>query len=80
MQVISNIAFFVMPALPTWHKMDASYVIAFIWIEVSIVALLLLRYGYKELGTGPRPTWDQDATAVKTPGREPSVKEAQFAD
>ena len=57
MQVISNIAFFVMPALPTWHKMDASYVIAFIWIEVSIVALLLLRYGAKELGTKPRPTW-----------------------
>ncbi len=64
MQVISNIAFFVMPALPTWHKMDASYVIAFIWIEVSIVALLVLRYGTRELGTRPRPTWDHDGSSA----------------
>lgn len=62
MQVISNVAFFVMPALPTWHNMDSSYVKAFIWIEVAIATLLVLRYGARELGVGPRPTWNDDGS------------------
>ncbi len=56
-QVISNIAFFVMPALPTWHDMDPSYVIAFIWVELFVVALLLVRFGTRDLAKSPRPVW-----------------------
>ncbi|MBL0127745.1 MAG: hypothetical protein IPP83_09850 [Flavobacteriales bacterium] len=33
MQVVSNIAFFVLPALPAWHDMDPSYVIGFIVVR-----------------------------------------------
>lgn len=81
MQVVSNIAFFVMPALPTWHNMDAEYVIAFIWVEVSIVALLVLWYGPKELGVGKRPTWSEgkeESRAYEAP--ELRRQEAVLAD
>ena len=61
MQIISNIAFFVMPALPAWHGMDSIYVKLFIWVEVAIAALLVWRYGPRNLGVGPRPTWSGDA-------------------
>ena len=57
MQVVSNICFFMVPALPIVHDGDPSYVMAFIWIEVLIAALIVLRYGVKDLGVGPRPTW-----------------------
>lgn len=60
MQVVSNIAFFVMPALPTWHAMDPGYVITFIWVEVSIVALIVLRYGPGELGLRKRSVWTDE--------------------
>lgn len=67
MQVISNIAFFVMPALPTWHGMDSIYVKCFIWVEVAIAALLVLRYGWRDMGPGPRPVWG-DATGLGKEG------------
>lgn len=69
MQVVSNIAFFVMPALPTWHNMDASYVTAFIWVEVCIVGLLVLRYGTRDLGLGPRAVWNNKADAMSGDGQ-----------
>lgn len=57
MQMISNIAFFIMPALPVTHNGDPSYVKAFVWVEVAIAAFVVIRYGWREMGTGPRPTW-----------------------
>lgn len=57
MQVVSNIAFFVMPALPVTHDGDPSYVIGFIWVEVAVATFVVLRYGTRDMGLGPRPTW-----------------------
>jgi membrane protease YdiL (CAAX protease family) len=57
MQVVSNIAFFVMPALPVVHDGDPSYVIGFIWVEVAVATFVVLRYGMRDMGLGPRPTW-----------------------
>lgn len=57
MQVVSNIAFFVMPALPVTHDGDPSYVIGFIWVEVAMATFVVLRYGARDMGLGPRPTW-----------------------
>jgi len=58
MQVVSNIAFFVMPALPLCHDGDPSYVIGFICVEVAIAALVVLWYGPRDLGVATRPTWN----------------------
>lgn len=61
MQVISNIAFFVMPALPLCHDGNPSWVIAFICVEVVIAAMLVIKFGPQEMGVGPRPTWNKSA-------------------
>jgi len=71
MQLVSNIAFFVMPALPLAHNGDARYVMAFVWAEVAIAAFVVIKYGYKEMGPGPRPTW----TDPKIPGDAPASAE-----
>jgi hypothetical protein len=67
MQLISNIAFFVMPALPGWHEGNPQYVVGFIVAEVFIAAILVVIYGPKELGIGPRPTWSDGGTTTQHP-------------
>lgn len=57
MQVVSNVAFFTVPALPMVHDGDPSYVLAFVWVEVAIAAYLVWRFGPRNLGPGPRPVW-----------------------
>lgn len=57
MQLISNIAFFIVPALPVAHDGDPSWVMVFVWVELAIAAMIVIGYGYKEMGVGPRPTW-----------------------
>ena len=59
------------PALPVVHDGDPSYVMAFIWVEVIIATLIVLRYGVKDLGVGPRPTWSNShADVVPVTGPE----------
>ena len=29
----------------------------FVWVELAIAAMIVIGYGYKEMGVGPRPTW-----------------------
>jgi membrane protease YdiL (CAAX protease family) len=70
MQLVSNIAFYIMPALPVAHDGDASWVKVFVWVEVAIAAFVVIRYGYKDMGLGPRPTW----TDPQIPGDEPVKK------
>ncbi|MBL0129687.1 MAG: hypothetical protein IPP83_20035 [Flavobacteriales bacterium] len=67
MQVVSNIAFFVLPALPAWHDMDPSYVIGFIVVEIGVVIYLVLRYGPRDLGTEPRPVWKVPQPVLRDP-------------
>ncbi len=69
MQLISNIAFYVMPALPGAHNGDARYIMAFVWVEVAIAAFVVIRYGPKDMGLGPRPTWSDP----KVPDQEPDT-------
>jgi membrane protease YdiL (CAAX protease family) len=57
MQIVSNIAFFVLPALPVTHDGDPSYVKAFVVVELSAAALIVIRYGAKDMGRGPRAKW-----------------------
>lgn len=57
MQLVSNIAFYVMPALPVAHDGDARWVMVFVWVEVAVAAFVVIRYGPKNMGLGPRPTW-----------------------
>ncbi len=57
MQVVSNIAFFTVPALPMVHNGDPSYVLAFVWVEVAIATYLVWRYGPRHMGISPRPIW-----------------------
>ncbi len=73
MQLISNIAFYVMPALPVAHNGDARYVMAFVWVEVAIAAFVVIRYGPKNMGLGPRPTWSDP----KIPDWNPTRKKQQ---
>ncbi len=57
MQIVSNIAFFIMPALPAAHHGDPHWIKVFVWVEVTVAAMIVIRYGYKNMGVGPRPTW-----------------------
>ncbi|MCB0770417.1 MAG: CPBP family intramembrane metalloprotease [Flavobacteriales bacterium] len=57
MQVISNVAFFILPALPITHDGDSSYVKAFVVVELSMAVFIVLRYGAKDMGTIPRAKW-----------------------
>lgn len=71
MQLVSNIAFYVMPALPVAHNGDPHWVMVFVWVEVAIAAFVVIRYGPKEMGLGPRPTW----TDPKIPDWDPARKD-----
>ena len=70
MQLVSNIAFYVMPALPVAHDGDASWVMVFVWVEVAVAAFVVIRYGPKDMGPGPRPTWTDPKIPEWDPGRK----------
>lgn len=73
MQMVSNIAFFVMPALPVAHNGDASWVKVFVWVEVAIAAFVVIRYGPKDMGLGPRPTWKDPKIPEWNPSKKKEV-------
>ncbi len=76
MQLISNIAFFIVPALPVCHNGDSSYVKAFVYVELVIAAFLILRYGWRDMGVAPRPKWSDGMPSRSEPANT-SVGEAQ---
>ena len=43
---------------------------AFVWVEVAIAAFVVIRYGPKNMGLGPRPTWSDP----KIPDWNPTTK------
>lgn len=57
MQIVSNCAFFLVPVLPAWHLGNATYVTSFVIVNCISAATIILVYGAKELGTGPRARW-----------------------
>ncbi len=59
MQVVSNCAFFLLPVLPGLHHMDAAYVTAFVGANVGSAIVLVLVFGWRELGRGRRATWSE---------------------
>ena len=59
MQVVSNCAFFILPVLPAWHDLDATYVNGFVVVNILSAVLIVLVYGWRELGTGRRARWDE---------------------
>jgi membrane protease YdiL (CAAX protease family) len=59
MQVISNCAFFIIPVLPAWWNGDATYINAFVGVNILSAITLVLVYGWRELGTGRRARWDE---------------------
>jgi membrane protease YdiL (CAAX protease family) len=59
MQIVSNCAFFLLPVLPGLHDLDAAYVNAFVGANAASALLLVLVFGWRELGTGRRATWSE---------------------
>lgn len=59
MQIVSNCAFFIIPVLPAWWKGDASYINAFVLVNMVSAITLVLVYGARELGTRKRARWDE---------------------
>lgn len=57
MQIVSNCAFFIIPVLPAWWGGDATFVNAFVGVNMTSAVLLTLIFGWRELGTEPRARW-----------------------
>lgn len=59
MQVVSNCAFFLIPVLPGLHAMDATYVNAFVGANLASAILIVLVFGWREMGRRERATWSE---------------------
>ncbi len=59
MQIVSNCAFFIIPVLPAWWGLDASYINGFVVVNCLTAASLIVIYGWRELGSGPRAKWSE---------------------
>lgn len=73
MQIVANCAFFLMPMLPGQWNLDAAYVNSFVVVNVISAALLVLIFGWRELGNRKRATWSEsfeDTLAIEA-AREP---------
>lgn len=67
MQIVSNTAFFIMPVLPEWHALDATYVTSFVVVNLLSATTIVLVFGGKELGSRPRARWSEGMPAVAAP-------------
>ncbi|MCB0763158.1 MAG: hypothetical protein R2815_07370 [Flavobacteriales bacterium] len=67
MQIVSNCAFFILPVLPGHWNFDATYINAFVAVNFASSVLIVLVYGWRELGTGPRAKWSDDAVHEEGP-------------
>ncbi len=59
MQIVSNCAFFIIPVLPAWWGLDATFINAFVVVNILSAATLAFVYGWKELGTQSRAKWSE---------------------
>lgn len=65
-QIVSNCAFFIMPVFPPFSGLDPIYVNGFVAVNCTLSALLVLVYGWRELGTGKRAVWGERAAPAST--------------
>lgn len=65
MQIVANSAFFVIPVLPGWHGGDPSYVSSFVAMNFICSVAIVLVYGTKELGRGPRARWSDGLRNIR---------------
>lgn len=73
MQIVSNCAFFLLPVLPGLNHMDPAYVNAFVGVNVVSAVLLVLVFGWRELGTRERATWSAAMREQQEPEERPVV-------
>lgn len=59
MQIVSNCAFLILPMLPGHWNGDPTYINAFVVINGTTAVVLVLVFGWRELGTGPRARWKE---------------------
>lgn len=63
-QIVSNCAFFIVPTFTGEDLTNRSNFNAFVVVNCVVSALLVLIYGWKELGVGPRAVWGEERTAA----------------
>lgn len=68
MQFVSNCTFFITPVLPAWTG-GPVFVSAFVGVFFLAAGALILWYGPKELGNGPRARWDDPVLRPVHDGR-----------
>ena len=79
MQIISNCAFFILPVLPGLWNLDAAYVNSFVGANVAMATMIVLIYGWRELGRGPRATWKDSHAQTLAAGRKTGSPSAVHA-
>jgi membrane protease YdiL (CAAX protease family) len=63
MQIISNCAFLMIPVLPGLNDMRTEYINAFVLVNFATAVLLVLIYGWRELGARSRAKWSENGHA-----------------
>lgn len=64
MQILSNMAFFIVPVLPT-EILPVHRIIMYAWIFVFVALTIILVFGVKDLSRQPRVRWDEDAEELE---------------
>lgn len=77
MQTVSNGAFFMLPMLPGLHNMDTAYVNSFVAVNTASAILIVLVYGWREMGDRKRATWSE--AHAETLSKEGKDQEATSA-
>lgn len=66
-QIVSNCAFFIVPVFPADGGLEPIYINGFVATNCVMSALLVLIYGWRELGTRKRAVWGEGALAAPAP-------------
>jgi|JI6StandDraft_1071083.scaffolds.fasta_scaffold01921_6 membrane protease YdiL (CAAX protease family) len=70
-QIVSNCAFFIVPVFPADGGLNPIYINGFVLANCIGSALLILFYGWRELGTRKRAVWGEDALPAAVPVLQP---------
>ncbi len=66
-QIVSNCAFFIVPVFPADGGLNPIYINGFVVTNCIASAVLVLVYGWRELGTRKRAVWGEDRIVEPTP-------------
>ncbi|HQV38684.1 MAG: CPBP family intramembrane metalloprotease [Flavobacteriales bacterium] len=70
-QIVSNCAFFIVPVFPANGGLDPIYINGFVVANCIGSALLVLIYGWRELGTRKRAVWGEERSTAPLPVLQP---------